>query len=628
MARRKRKASRSTEDTASHKAVEDTSSRPSKRHRLLGGQDDGQDGSPTERRQGAGGRLGAGGWVVASDDDEKEAAPAFASTARRGKNGGKKARSREKVGPLKPTRNELRAMRRQFDDKVAEYERGLRPSKKEIKSVQDVKQRMELRTGEKNRRKAAEDAAAAELLLHTQESGYLEAEGMEKTYKFKQADIAGAVDLQSAAKHFDLALEYGSYSIDYSRNGKHLLLGGRRGHLALMDWSRASLLFEMFVEESIYDVKILHNHMFLGVAQKSNLFIYDHTGLELHCLRDHPGARHLEFLPYHFLLASVGETGRLRYVDISTGEVIANHRVKNGAARALTANPHNAVMAVGTAAGIVSHWVPNTGLPVVKMVTHAGPVTGIAFSSDGNVMATTGMDRTVRVWDMRMYKELHTPYTLKRPASAIDISQRGMLAIGFGTHVDVWKDALRTRAQRPYLSYGTRGAAVSDLAFVPYEDVLGLGSAKGVTSLLVPGAGEPNFDSYVANPYETTKQRQEGEVKRLLDKIPADMITLDNSVIGALDANAENNAMDILREKHESIHGKGTWKPRNKARGKNKSYRKLLRKKGNIRSRKMLRVKAYLDAKKRAAEELDAKGAGGQAPPPASRSSMFSRFKK
>lgn len=50
--------------------------------------------------------------------------------------------------------------------------------------------------------------------------------------------------------------------------------------------------------------------------------------------------------------------------------------------------------------------------------------------------------------------------------------------------------------------------------------------------MLVPGSGEPNFDSYVADPYQRARARQEQEVHQLMDKLQPDMIVLDPTTIG------------------------------------------------------------------------------------------------
>ena len=60
---------------------------------------------------------------------------------------------------------------------------------------------------------------------------------------------------------------------------------------------------------------------------------------------------------------------------------------------------------------------------------------------------------------------------------------------------------------------------LASLRFCPFQDVLTIGHAAGVSGILVPGAGEPNFDSAEADPFENGKARREREVKGLLDKV-------------------------------------------------------------------------------------------------------------
>ena len=430
-------------------------------------------------------RLGSGGGAGAAGEDGE-------LTALRG--GGKRpaAKRTDDGGPA-----------------AAKYKRGERNV---INSIKDKKLRMEIRRSEKAAREAAARAARAEILLPS-EAGFLEAEGMEKTFKFKQQDIKAAVDVGSAKKVFTLRLDdLGPYCSRYSRNGRHLLLGGRRGHLALTDWMAGTVSCEVQVKETVRDVSFLHNETMFAVAQKKYVYIYDNQGLEVHCMRNHIEVNRMAFLPYHYLLATVGNAGFLKYQDTSTGELVAELRTKLGRCDCMALNPHNAIVHLGHSNGTVTLWAPSMSSAVVSIFTHRGPVSTVAVDPQGRYMATAGLDGQLNVWDLRTYKKLHSYFT-PTPACSLDVSQQGLLSVAFGTHVEVWKDALAAKAKSPYISYPTHGLVVRDVHFCPFEDVLGIGHSNGFSSILVPGAGEANFDSLEANPFQSKKQRREAEVR-------------------------------------------------------------------------------------------------------------------
>ena len=60
----------------------------------------------------------------------------------------------------------------------------------------------------------------------------------------------------------------------------------------------------------------------------------------------------------------------------------------------------------------------------------------MAIDREGKYMVTGGQDRRMAIWDLRMYKETHT-YTTPAPPTYLDISDTGLLGVGWGTHVTV-----------------------------------------------------------------------------------------------------------------------------------------------------------------------------------------------
>ena len=83
-------------------------------------------------------------------------------------------------------------------------------------------------------------------------------------------------------------------------------------------------------------------------------------------------------------------------------------------------------------------------------------------------MVTTGADGQVKVWDLRTYQPLHS-YFSPSPATWCDISQRGMLAVGWGRRINIWKDALTSKQQSPYMTHNLQGGQLRDFHFCPYE---------------------------------------------------------------------------------------------------------------------------------------------------------------
>lgn len=51
-------------------------------------------------------------------------------------------------------------------------------------------------------------------------------------------------------------------------------------------------------------------------------------------------------------------------------------------------------------------------------------------------MSTAGLDGQLKIWDIRSYQPVHEYYT-PTPASSLDISDKGLLGVSFGSTINV-----------------------------------------------------------------------------------------------------------------------------------------------------------------------------------------------
>eukprot|EP00074_Homo_sapiens_P090500 XP_016866974.1 WD repeat-containing protein 46 isoform X2 [Homo sapiens] len=247
----------------------------------------------------------------------------------------------------------------------------------------------------------------------------------------------------------------------------------------------------------------------------------------------------------------------------------------------MSQNPYNAVIHLGHSNGTVSLWSPAMKEPLAKILCHRGGVRAVAVDSTGTYMATSGLDHQLKIFDLRgTYQPLSTR-TLPHGAGHLAFSQRGLLVAGMGDVVNIWAGqgkASPPSLEQPYLTHRLSGP-VHGLQFCPFEDVLGVGHTGGITSMLVPGAGEPNFDGLESNPYRSRKQRQEWEVKALLEKVPAELICLDPRALAEVDViSLEQGKKEQIERLGYDPQAKAPFQPKPKQKGRSSTASLVKRK--------------------------------------------------
>ena len=87
----------------------------------------------------------------------------------------------------------------------------------------------------------------------------------------------------------------------------------------------------------------------------------------------------------------------------------------------------------------VIRWAINLFMIILKSIK--SNILDTSISLDGNYMATSSMDSSIRIWDLRTWKNIAI-HRLPKGARNIQFSQKGKLATAFENVVEVWNGKL------------------------------------------------------------------------------------------------------------------------------------------------------------------------------------------
>ena len=87
------------------------------------------------------------------------------------------------------------------------------------------------------------------------------------------------------------------------------------------------------------------------------------------------------------MLCCASQNNYLRYLDVSTGELVAEHKIENQFVNCMTKNQSNGIVAVGDNTGRVGFYSPNSAKPCAQIFVHKGNVQSVSITRNGNPLS-------------------------------------------------------------------------------------------------------------------------------------------------------------------------------------------------------------------------------------------------
>jgi WD40 repeat protein len=296
-------------------------------------------------------------------------------------------------------------------------------------------------------------------------------------------------------------------SVAVSPDG-HLLATGGRGALKVWDAATDQLLWDKSVGEAGVVLQVAFSPdglrlVFAGAGPEnpSEVVILDvTTRAPLFSVRVQ-GLSGLAFSPDGMRFATFSTDNTVRVWDAQTGAELLTFRKHTEPVSCVAFSPDGRLVA--SAGGQVFFpseqevkvWDAKTGDELLNLSGHTGWVTRVAFSPDGRRLASAGTDGTVKLWDVETGKEALTLFGHRDQVRDVVFSADGLRLVSASVDgtVRVWDATPVTDETDPKcLTLPRPGGAVSSVAFHPKDQrVLAAGYEDGKVRLWDLSLGKP-----------------------------------------------------------------------------------------------------------------------------------------
>lgn len=249
-------------------------------------------------------------------------------------------------------------------------------------------------------------------------------------------DVLG--DAESAGDYFDRALEaYESVdSTEGAERAREKLTAAVSKAKGPVDTKaqtgKPRITIQSEPDESVFSLAFSQDGSILATGSfEGTIKLWEtHSGLVLDTLASHVGKDpEVNFGPKGRTL-TVSGAGNTELWNVGDGELIrsVNGAVTFSAGEELAASYSSAMYQ----SDVVNLWDAQSGKFLRWLKGHEGPILTVSFSPDHQLLASGGVDRTVRIWDTQQGTLLHTLEGHQTDIDAVSFNEDGSEVVSYG----------------------------------------------------------------------------------------------------------------------------------------------------------------------------------------------------